>query len=166
MSQWQFFDGATGLPLGRYFSGDADSLSANTPAGAIAVEVDNIDDARCLDLASGRVVPWRPPMPADPMQDWSWSDEQRRWVGTPSFAARQAERLAMIDQQLADAERRQARPAGDILTAMLSGQQPDAGDVTTLANLRAFVAAGREARRQLAAATTVAQLATTRWPDT
>lgn len=165
MSVWQFFAADTGHPTGRAFSGDEADLADNTPAGCVAVAVDHVDDAWRLDLTTHQLVDWQPPAPAsDPFTDWTWSAQQRRWVGTPSFAARQANRVAEVDDLMAKAEASQQRPLGDILAAITSGATPAPADVAKLAELRAYVAAGRAARAQLVAATDDTALAAVHWP--
>lgn len=162
---WQFFDKETGLPAGRSYSGPADSLEANTPAQCVAVEVDAIDAARRLDLATSTLVDWRPPEPdADELVDWVWSTTERAWVGSPSFEARRRQRLGAVDAELAAAEAKQQRPLGDILVALTSGQTPNSADAARLAELRAYVGAGRAARNQLEAATSDAELQAINWP--
>lgn len=164
MSIWQFFSAATGLPTGRSYS-DTETLAENTPPGTLAVQVDAINETKRLDLDTHELVDWQPPAPAaDPFTDWSWSAEQRRWVSTPSFAARQAIRVVEVDRLMADAEKSQQRPLGDILAAITSGATPAPADAAKLAELRAYVAAGRAARAQLVAATDDAALAAVHWP--
>lgn len=163
---WQFFDAATGHSIGRSFSGSADGLEANTPAGAVAAEVGSAHDARRLDLATLEVLDWQPPAPAaDPMLEWTWSEAARSWQSMPSFAARKLARIGSVDAVLTALEAKQQRPLGDILAAMTAGAAPAPVDVARLAELRASVAAGRAARSAMAAATDDAGLNAVAWPS-
>jgi hypothetical protein len=66
--------------------------AVNTPAGHGLIE--GAFDARCqrLDVATGEVVPYRPPAPADDADStWQWSETGLRWVAvaTPARQARE-----------------------------------------------------------------------------
>jgi hypothetical protein len=93
MSQtWHFYDAASGVFLGRSFSGPLGDVDANTPLGAHAwpaVAGDELDPLSTkVDLASGTLVSYQPPAPADTaLVTYSWDAETLRWVGTPTEAA-------------------------------------------------------------------------------
>lgn len=105
MKAWTFYDATTGASIGQTFQGPEETLAQNTPAGSVAIE--GMFDYRIsrLDIASGKVYPWRPEQPDEHAV---WSDRDLRWVtlGERTTAARRSRlaRLAACDwTQVADA---------------------------------------------------------------
>ena len=86
---WSFYDIATGLIApGRIVTSSVAALAANTPPGyaAIAGAFDHL--AQRVDPATGQVVDYQPPAPADDeLRTWAWDDATRRWVAQPTLAA-------------------------------------------------------------------------------
>lgn len=154
---------ATGLLTGDIYAGD--DIAANLPAGCGFVSGRHDHLSRAVDLATGELVDYQPPAPAgDALRTWSWDSTVRRWLPMPTLVALQAARVETVDAALADIERRQQRPLGDILVALTAGQAPAAPDVAALAQLRADAAAARTVRALMLASTTPEQLAAIVWP--
>jgi len=166
-TRWVFYSTATGLMDGRVVYGDEDAATVNAPAGyaPLASEVDPARHRVDLSGPEPVVVSYVPPAPPDDaMRTWAWRDDLGRWMPVPTLAARIADRVATVDVDLADIERRQARPLGDILAALTAGGAPSPDDVAMLAQLRGRAAAARVARTAMAAATDDQQLAAVQWP--
>jgi hypothetical protein len=98
----------------------AEKLAACTPPGCGALEGQHDSQAVRLDLASGELVAYQPPAPADTdWQTWAWDAPTWRWVATPTTAAlavqvraERAARLAACDWVVARAmELAEAVPA-------------------------------------------------------
>lgn len=83
------FAGPDGILTGGTFSGPARDLAANTPAGCIAVPGRHDYMRRRLDIATGQIVPYQPPAPADTeWQTWSWDAQSESWLPEVTDAAR------------------------------------------------------------------------------
>lgn len=83
------FAGLDGILTGGTFSGPARDLAANTPAGCIAVPGRHDHLRRRLDIATGQIVPYQPPAPADTeWQTWAWDAQSESWLPVPTDAAR------------------------------------------------------------------------------
>lgn len=100
-STWHAYDVTTGHFTGVALVGDAAHLADNTPAGCALV--DGVADwqSQRVDLATGAVVDWTPPAPADTaLATWTWHADARRWVATRTTAALalqvRAQRAAML----------------------------------------------------------------------
>ena len=103
--------------------------------------------------------------PCAPPAVGTWLLVDGRWVRQSTLADLIAERVAAVDADLADIERRQARPVGDIMAAIATGATPSQDDITRLTELRAYAAAARAARAAMAAASTEAEVAAVVWPQ-
>lgn len=167
IKRWVFYALDTGELHGRVIVGDESAAEANTPAGHARLASDCDPASHRVDLSGPdpMVVPYVPPAPPDdPLRTWAWHADLARWMPVPTLAARIADRVATVDADLADIERRQARPLGDILAALTAGSAPAPGDVAMLAELRGRAADARAARAAMAAAETDEQLAAIAWP--
>lgn len=86
---WSFADAETGVFSSRTYTGPLAGLVANTPAGCIAVQGHHDHRCRRLDIATGQIVPYQPPAPADTeWQTWSWDAQSEAWQPVPTDAAR------------------------------------------------------------------------------
>ena len=97
--QW-FYRIADGVLTGDTYAGQ--DIEANTPPGCAAI--DGVTDWRAqrVNVASGKLIDWKPPAPADDdMQAWSWDGAARRWVPSPTPAALAAQIRRERDQRLA-----------------------------------------------------------------
>jgi len=114
VSTWHVYSLASGQLTGAWLSiddDDADTLSANTPPdhGLVAGVADW--ESQCVDLATGELVDWQPPAPADDaLRTWAWHADAKRWLATPTQAAvaadvrrERAARLAASDWVVARA---------------------------------------------------------------
>lgn len=95
-----FYSTQTGALTGDSYLGH--DVESNTPPGCAAVEgVTNWQSQR-VDLATGAVIDWQPPKPADDgMRTWAWDAAARRWLSSPTSAAIAAEVRRERDQRLA-----------------------------------------------------------------
>lgn len=101
MSTWTFYQSATGLLVGRTFSGPAEDLPANTPADCSAIEGHFDHLCQRVDLEAGLVVDYQPPAPAaDVFTDWAWDEVTRRWLAVPTLAAVAAQARTERDRRL------------------------------------------------------------------
>lgn len=101
MKTYSFYDPATGLFDARVISVPDELLQVNTPANRIAKEGYH-DCSRCrVDVATGEIVPYQPPAPAD--TEWathSWDADAWAWVATPTTAALARSARAERDRRL------------------------------------------------------------------
>lgn len=92
----------TGLFTGQQVAGSPAICAMQATEGFAVMEGEHDHLCRRVDLASGQVVPWQPPKPADTdLQTWSWDEATERWVTTPTPAAIAVEMRASRDQLLA-----------------------------------------------------------------
>lgn len=102
MNIYSFYYPASGLFADRQFRGPQWALEANTPDGLQAIPGAFDPQRQRVDLASGEVVDWQPPAPADTeFETWSWDIELRSWVALPTLAARAAIARTERDRRLA-----------------------------------------------------------------
>ena len=80
-------DAATGLFTGSVKTLHASLVAANVPAGCVAVDGRHDAQRSRLDLASGEVVPWLPPAPADNERaTYALNEAGDGWVARPRDA--------------------------------------------------------------------------------
>lgn len=88
MSTFSFYDLATGEFVGgRTYSGSAEFVEVNTPAGMGAVEGNHDYLAQKVDITTGEVVDHQPDVPAP--TDFivhEWDADTKRWVPTLTLA--------------------------------------------------------------------------------
>jgi hypothetical protein len=85
---WSFYDAETGAIAPGVITCTAAQLAANTPAGHIAIPGAFDHLSQRVDLATGQVVDYQPPAPADDeLRTWAWNAETRRWVASPTVLA-------------------------------------------------------------------------------
>lgn len=104
--EFSFYDLATGLFNGhRRMCTQAEAEAIATAAGLGVIEGAHDHLSARVDLEAGTVVDWQPDPPADTeLQTWAWSEVARRWIPSPTLAARtaaakveRARRLAACD---------------------------------------------------------------------
>lgn len=101
MPTWTFAQASTGLLTGRAYTGPAEGLALNTPAGCVAVPGRHDHLCRRLDTATGHVVPYQPPAPAgDEYTTHAWDAAAERWVPSPTAAAIARDVRAERDRRL------------------------------------------------------------------
>lgn len=88
---WSFYDATTGEFTGRTFSGPADALGMNTPAGLVAIEGAHHWQTTRVNLQTLQVETWRDPPPSP---DHEWDRSAAAWV--LSARVRRREALARI----------------------------------------------------------------------
>lgn len=99
MSTWSFYRTDDGMLVGGRYSGPEEWLAANTPPGCEPILGDADPLSQRVDLATLQLVDWQPSRPLDTaLATWGWDEVSRRWVATPTLAARQADAQAAIDQ--------------------------------------------------------------------
>lgn len=101
MKNYSFYDLSTGLFDSRHFSGPPEAVAINTPSGMAAIEGHHDRLRSCVDLATGEIVPYQPPAPAD--TEWathSWDSTAWAWVATPTLAAQARSARAERDRRL------------------------------------------------------------------
>lgn len=99
------FASASGEFTGVTFTGSAEALEINTPAGCIAVPGAHDRLCRRYDAEAADVVAWQPPAPSDTtLTAWSWDADAERWQPVPTLASHQAAAWARIKAARADAE--------------------------------------------------------------
>lgn len=87
MKQYSFYLLSNGRFLGQTFSGNQSDIVPNTPEGAAAVVGDYDHLSQKVDLATGLVVEWQPPQPANDMfRTWTWDVATKRWDAVPTTA--------------------------------------------------------------------------------
>ena len=95
---WSFYRLDDGSLTGGSYTGPAEWLEANTPAGCAAIEGHSDAMSQRVDLATLELVDWVPSRPLDTAEaTWSWDSELRRWVPTRTLAGLQADAHAAID---------------------------------------------------------------------
>lgn len=162
---WSFYNSQTGHFIGRTFSGNPQDLDANTPleCRSIPGEIDHV--SWMVNPNSGELIDYQPPPPQDDdLTNWAWGATERRWVSYPTLNATKARRIFPVDQEIAAQERRQLRPQGAIIAALLDGSAPPKEDAAMLAALRTSIAASRLVRAAIMAATNADELAAIQWP--
>lgn len=91
------FCNADGQFTGGQYIGPDELLSANTPAGCIAVPGQHDPLCRRYNSDTGAVEPWQPPAPADDdLRTWAWDAAVERWLPVPTLAAHRAAAWARI----------------------------------------------------------------------
>lgn len=94
---WSFHDTTTGLFSGTRLTCSPAQLEANTPPGHAPMAGLYDPLSQRVDLATGQVVAYQPPAPADDdLRTWSWDEGTQRWVPTPTLVALRAKRWAEI----------------------------------------------------------------------
>lgn len=110
MSEYSFYNKATGQISDFVWSGAVDDLPLNTPRDCAAImgvfdhlgqRVQLVTDDQGDQVPT--LVDWQPPAPPDDaMQTWSWDAPTKRWISTPTLAARvleaKAERLTLLER--------------------------------------------------------------------
>ena len=97
--QWCFYAAETGrLSAGTLSLPAGVNPNDNAPAGHLAIEGRFDWLSQRVDLATGQVVDFVPPAPADtPDATHAWDDATRRWLAAPTLAATQHRASTVID---------------------------------------------------------------------
>lgn len=159
MITWSFYRLSDGALTGRRFIGQPQGLAANTPAGCGAVEgaFDPINQA--VDLNRTEVVDFKPPAPSDTaLATYAWDDATRRWLATPTLAARKLDRAAQVQLLIDRQEAAQPRAMRDVVLALATAQAVPAASRTRLNEINTEVTLQRARLQAIAAAATQAEL--------
>jgi len=136
---YSLYEAATGLFTGKRLHCDDDGLLAvRLPAGTLAIE--GSYDPRCqrMDLATGTVVPYRPPVPS---ADHEWDDVGKRWqIRAPTRGSEG--RSAVIYARIQALEATQGRAV----------REATLGDASAMKRLKDIDAEIKELRKELARA--------------
>jgi hypothetical protein len=106
---WSFYD-ATGLFVGRTFTGPSENLEMNTPQGHAAMEGVHDHLSRRVDLETGETVDWQPPQPS---ADHVWNADTKRWQLHQAVQDKLVRRQAAVGR-IAALEALQARPLREL----------------------------------------------------
>lgn len=106
MSTWHFYRLSDGIFTGRALTAPSlAALQANTPEGCGALLGVSDWQSQRVDLATGLLVDWQPPAPADDeLRTWRWDDSARRWVPVPTAAAVGQQMRQERDRRLASCD--------------------------------------------------------------
>ena|ERR1039458_7730085 len=136
IKSYSLYEAATGLFTGkRLHCDDEGLLSARLPAGTLALEGSFDHRNQRVDLATGKVVGYRPPPPS---AEHEWNETERRWQVRP---ARGTEgRSAVIYARIQALEATQGRAV----------REATLGDETAIKRLREIDAEINALRKELA----------------
>lgn len=149
MSDWRFYDPATGLFHRKQMSCPGSQLARNTPAGYVPIPGAFDPLSQRVDISVQRpddadadwqppVIDWTPPAPAaDEWQTWDWDKERKRWVSAPTLAALKRDAERRIQEQLADEDAALVRPLGELVVALAAGDEPPAAALSKLQEIEA-----------------------------
>jgi hypothetical protein len=111
MKRWHFWDQTSGAISSHYFCAPNDrALRDNTPAGLIPIEGTYDHLSQRVDLATGKVIDYRPDQPDD---DHEWNERLRRWTKRPEAMAKQIQ-ATRAQRQIERLEKQQARPMREL----------------------------------------------------
>lgn len=149
------------------FSGPYHDIALNTPDGCAAIEGVYDHLSQRVDIATGKVVEWQPPKPADSeFESHEWSTEHKRWLPKPTLKAL---KLRSADRVKEDIERIEAGQARALRDLALAGD--DASRASALARLQQVETRVARRRERLAAidaapdADTLTEIVQTPAPD-
>jgi|SRR3990172_8187499 len=125
-----------GIFIGQQWAGDVVDLLRHVPEGCAAVPGQFDHLSQRVDLATGEIVDYVPPKPADTeFTQWERDEKAKRWVAKPTRAAiRHAERKQTIAQIVA-LESGKVRAMSDVLLGI--GDRVEA--LSRLRNLEADI---------------------------
>lgn len=107
---------ATGLFTGRQIDAWPELLEANLRPGEAWMEGAHDHLSSRVDLATGQVIDWQPPAPADTdLATHHWDAEIRRWVAEPTAKAMRLQKRARITALIRTAEQAADRPLRELL---------------------------------------------------
>jgi hypothetical protein len=135
---YSLYEAASGLFTGKRLHCDDDALlSMRLPAGTLALAGAFDPRSQRLDLATGKVVPYRPPAPSP---DHEWNASEKRWqVKAPRGAE---DRIAIIYARIQTLEATQGRAV----------REATLGDPTAMKRLKDIDAEIKDLRKELARA--------------
>jgi hypothetical protein len=82
-STWSFYNASTGALAQGTLTCSTAQVAANTPEGWTAIEGRFDHLGQRVNLATGQVVDYQPPAPAnDALRTWAWDADTRRWVAS------------------------------------------------------------------------------------
>lgn len=111
-------DAQTGIFDGTQLCCPPAALALNVPPGMVAVAGAHDHLCRRLDRATGKVVPYQPPAPADDeWRTWAWDTQSERWLAEATPAARARDVRAERDRRLAACDWTQAADVIDDMPA-------------------------------------------------
>lgn len=160
MSAWSFYRLDDGRFTGRRTSCAPEQLQAQTPDGCAALEGRFDHLSQRVDLATGTVVDYVPPAPADTeLETWAWDAATRRHVATPTLQAHKRMRLHPVLAAIEALEAEQSlRPMREALVELFAGRQVPADTKAKLAEISAAIAPLRAKVQAILAAATQAEL--------
>jgi hypothetical protein len=134
---YSLYEAATGLFTGKRLHCDVDGLLAvRLPAGTLATEGAYDHRSQRMDLATGTVVPYRPPAPSG---DHEWDSVAKRWQVKAAVVGPEG-RTAVIYARIQALEATQGRAV----------REATLGDAAAMKRLKEIDAEIHELRKELA----------------
>lgn len=157
------FNLVTGALTGQTISVPPEALAANTPEGFGLIEGAWDSSRWRVDVSTGRLVSTvSTGRPADtPDITWDWSEEAGRWVPSATLMKERADRIALVDRAIVQAEAGTDRALRDLIIA---AGLPLAA-VARMQSIEAAVTALRAVRQQLLDAPTLDALLAVQLPQ-
>jgi hypothetical protein len=133
---YSLYEAATGLFTGKRLHCDDEGLLAvRLPAGTLALQGAFDPRSQRMDLATGEIVPYRPPAPSG---DHEWDNIAKRWQVKP--AVRGESRSTVIYARIQALEATQGRAV----------REATLGDATAMKRLKEIDAEITDLRKELA----------------
>lgn len=157
------FNLATGRLTGQTICVPPEALAANTPEGFGLTEGAWDSSRWMIDVSSGELVPTGASgRPADtPEITWDWSEEAGRWVPSATLMKERADRIALVERAIVQAEAGTDRALRDLIIA---AGLPLAS-VSRMQAIEVAVTALRAVRQQLLDADTMEDLLAVELPE-
>lgn len=154
-----FYDLATGQFTGAWSSSPNSDDPVTIPAGCGAFESASVRGKR-LDLQTGELVDYRPPMPEETDRvGWAWDPAAGAWSAQPKLPLLQDRASEPVLAQLAQLDLQSARPVGEIALAQALGEPPPSAAVARLQSINTDKQALRQRLAAIAAAASADALA-------
>jgi len=113
-----FYDLTTGDFLQRHYDGPEELLGVNIHSGTAFIEGHHDHLSKRVDIATGEVIDYQPPAPADDAdKTFSWDDTIKRWTPTPTLGAVKRAQGAVIKAAAKAEDQTDITISGNVLHA-------------------------------------------------